>query len=286
MNKLKYESIPLNLLIKNYEPIQFTLGHYTYSDKYTPPTGNQSHGSYILYITTGGISNQGQLNTASIQLRQHAETVMMLFKYITGTSLFHTQEGIDLRRKRFLIAGECPDGWTSNYTELNNLLDKNAFHLQIISTPSRPYAQISLTPLHELQIMLKQYNKIDATTRYLMQLNYEADVASDMIRCLVYGKVIEMIDAIHPLSGNNDRRIEEYYDGMQETFQGMTIKDLMGLANTRADTRHYAKQKGEVKAHPFLTYEELGIYGPLIDNLAINEVRLRFGLPLVLLVST
>ena len=117
-----------------------------------------------------------------------------------------------------------------------------------------------------------------------MQLNYEADVASNMIQCLVYGKVLEIIDAIHPLRpGKEDKRIEEFYDGMQALFKGKTIKDLMGLANSRADARHYASQKGNIKAHPFLTYEELGIYWPLIDNLAINEVRMNFELqPIVL----
>ena len=57
----------------------------------------------------------------------------------------------------------------------------------------------------------------------------------------------------------------------------------MNWANNRADPRHYAAQKKTVKAHPFLSYEELGIYEPLIDNLAFNEVRTSFGLfPVVL----
>ena len=70
---------------------------------------------------------------------------------------------------------------------------------------------------------------------------------------------------------------------MQELYKGVTIKDLMNLANNRADTRHYVAQKKNVKAHPFLSYDELGIYEPLIDNLAINEVRRHFDLLPVLL---
>lgn len=121
--------------------------------------------------------------------------------------------------------------------------------------------------------------------RYLMRLNYEAELASEMTRSLVYGKVLEIIDAIHPLpkGSKKDKRIEEYYPCMQELFNGITIKDLMNWANNRADTRHYVAQKKNVKAHPFLSYEELGIYEPLIDNLAFNEVRTSFGLfPVVL----
>ncbi len=145
------------------------------------------------------------------------------------------------------------------------------------------YAQILKSPLSELKVILENYNSLDSNIKYLMRLNYEADAASDTIRCLVYGKVLEILDALHPLHGKSDKRIEEYYKGMEDVYGTVTIKDLMGLANNRADTRHYVARKGDVKSHPFLTFEELGVYGPLIDNLAINEVRRQFGLEMVLL---
>ena len=284
MNELVYESIPLNLLIRKYKPFQFEYCGYTYSDKYIPPKEKQKYGSYVLKISTGEMTEQSQLNGYSMKLRQHVEFVTMLFKYITGASLFKDEDGIDLRRKRVLVAGECPEGWSSNYNELNDLLDHNTFRIGPIHMFLKPYAQILISPLYELQLILMRYDRVNETIRYLMHLNYEADVASKMIRCLVYGKVLEIIDAIHPLQpGKKDNRIEKYYDGMQEMFQGMTIKDLMGLANNRADTRHYAAQKNNIIAHPFLTYEELGRYEVLIDNLAINEVRINFGLPTILL---
>jgi len=283
MNKLIYETIPLNLLIKRYEPIQFEFLGYTYSDEYVPPKENQKYGSYVLKISTSEIKDQRQLNSTSMKLRQHAEFVTMLFKYVSGASLFKDDDGIDLHRQRILVAGECPEGWSSNYNQLTDLLDRNPFRIGPIRMSSRPYVQILISPLYELQLILKQYNRVSETIRYLMRLNYEAGIASEMIRSLVYGKVLEIIDAIHPLKGKKDNRIEEHYPFMQEHFKGKTIKDLMCLANTRADTRHYVAQKDNVKAHPFLSYEELGVYEPLIDNLAINEVRINFGLLPVLL---
>ena len=285
MNELIYESIPLNLFIRKYDPIQFTHGGYTYSDNYTPPKDKQKYGAYVLKISTGEITEQRQLNGISMKLRQHAEFVTMLFKYVTGASLFKEEDSIDLHRKRVIFAGECPDGWSSNYNELNKLLDRNPIQMGVRRMPSKPYAQISISPLYELQLILKQYNRVPDAIRYLMRLNYEADLASEMTRSLVYGKVLEIIDAIHPLpkGSKKDKRIEEYYPCMQELFNGITIKDLMNWANNRADTRHYAAQKKNVKAHPFLSYEELGIYEPLIDNLALNEVRKSFDLlPVVL----
>lgn len=155
MNELRYESIPLNLLIKNYEPIQFTLGEYAYSDKYTPPKGNQSHGSYILCISTGEMTEQGQLSGASIRLMEHAELVKMILKYVTGACLFHSEDAFDLKRKKFLVSGMCANGWKSNYEELNKVLDHNPIRIKLCNEPSRPYSQIPLSPLHELQIVLK-----------------------------------------------------------------------------------------------------------------------------------
>lgn len=286
MNELVYESIPLNLLIKQYEPIQFEYGKYTYSDKYIPPKEKQQYGSYVLRISTKEISEQKQLNSISMDLRLHAEFVTMLFKYVTGASLFKENDGIDLHRQRIIVAGECPDGWSSNYKELNDLLDHNTFRIGPIQTSFKSYTQILISPLYELQLILNQYNRVPEVIRYLMRLNYEAEMASEMIRSLVYGKVLEIIDAIHPLpkgKSKKDNRIEEYYNGMQELYEGITIKDLMNLANNRADTRHYAAQKENVIAHPFLSYDELGIYEPLIDNIAMNEVRKSFGLLPVIL---
>ncbi len=285
MNELIYESIPLNLLIQKYEPLQFEYGGYTFSDKYIPPKEKQKYGSYILKIATGEMTESRQLNGSSVKLSQMSELVTMLFKYITGASIFFDQDGIDLRRSRVLLAGECPAGWSSNFEELSASLSTSPIFFGVPRLLLKPNIQIPLSPLYELRIMLLQYWKLDSTTQYLMRLNYEADLASNIIRGMAYGKVLEIIDAIHPLPkgrGKNDTRIEEYYGGIQELFKGKTIKNLMDLANNRADTRHYVAQKDDVKPHPFMNYDELGEYGPLIDMLAINEVRMKFGLPMMI----
>jgi hypothetical protein len=286
MNELIYESIPLNLLIEKYEPHQFEFGGYTFSDKYIPPKEKQKYGSYILKIATGEMTELRQLNGCSVKLSQMSELVTMLFKYITGTSIFFDQDGIDLRRKRVLLAGECPAGWSSNFEELCASFSTGPIFIGVPHLLLKPNVQMLLSPLYELHIMLLQYWKLDATTQYLMRLNYEADLASNIIRGMAYGKVLEIINAIHPMPkgrGKKDTRIEEFYGEIKELFKGKTIKKLMDLANNRADTRHYvAHNKDNVEPHPFMNYDELGEYGPLIDMLAINEVRMSFGLPIML----
>lgn len=282
-NQLKYESIPLNLLIRDYRPLCFTSGKYTYSDSYIHPTDNRNHGVYKIFIETEELDSQGQLNKEFNALHLHAEDIKIFMKYISGTCLFNVVNSYNQHRMRFLMAGDCPDGWTSNYDEINERLNTNKIKIKISSESPRPYAQLPYSPLMELQTILSKYAALDNNIKYLMRLNYEADAASDTIRCLVYGKVLEIIDALHPYHGRTDNRIHEFYPDLQSIFGNMTIKKLRELANNRADTRHYIAEKVGVKSHPFLTYEEIGEYTSLIDNLAINEVRRQFGLEMVLL---
>ena len=281
---LIYQSIPLNLLIRDYEPISFEFNGHIFSDSYIPPkNSNSSHGEYRLFIKTKELEDTAQLNSISLELYSLAENIQVYLKYITGTAIFITPQSFDIHRKRFISANRSPEGWSSNYDDIEERLDINQYKFKISPLIPSVYAQILKSPLFELKVILENYNSLDSNIKYLMRLNYEADAASDTIRCLVYGKVLEILDALHPLHGKSDKRIEEYYKGMEDVYGKVTIKDLMGLANYRADTRHYVARKGDVKSHPFLTFEELGVYGPLIDNLAINEVRRQFGLEMVLL---
>ena len=281
---LIYQSIPLNLLIRDYEPISFEFNGHIFFDSYIPPkNSNSSHGEYRLFIKTKELEDTAQLNSISLELYSLAENIQVYLKYITGTAIFITPQSFDIHRKRFISANSSPEGWSSNYDDIEERLDINQYKFKISPLIPSVYAQILKSPLFELKVILENYNSLDSNIKYLMRLNYEADAASDTIRCLVYGKVLEILDALHPLHGKSDKRIEEYYKGMEDVYGKVTIKDLMGLANYRADTRHYVARKGDVKSHPFLTFEELGVYGPLIDNLAINEVRRQFGLEMVLL---
>ena len=281
---LIYQSIPLNLLIRDYEPISFEFNGHIFYDSYIPPkNSNSSHGEYRLFIKTKELEDTAQLNSISLELYSLAENIQVYLKYITGTAIFITPQSFDIHRKRFISANSSPEGWSSNYDDIEERLDINQYKFKISPLIPSVYAQILKSPLFELKVILENYNSLDSNIKYLMRLNYEADAASDSIRCLVYGKVLEIIDALHPYHGRTDNRIHEFYPDLQSIFGNMTIKKLRELANNRADTRHYVARKGDVKSHPFLTFEELGVYGPLIDNLAINEVRRQFGLEMVLL---
>lgn len=282
MAKLILKSNSLDLRIETYEQITFKHGNFVYYDTYMQPELNRINGKYVIYVETPDINVARDLNRISIELNVHVEMIMVFFKYITGACLFSAAaESFDMRRKRFICANRCPDGWSSNYDEVEEILNDNPSKIRVKLMQGVRYAHISESPLKELKMMLEKYDSINPNIKYLMRLNYEADLASDNTRCLVYGKVLEIIDALHPYHGRTDNRIHEFYPDLQSIFGNMTIKKLMELANNRADTRHYIAEKVGVKSHPFLTYEEIGEYTSLIDNLAINEVRRQFGLPMV-----
>jgi hypothetical protein len=284
-NILTYQSIPLSLQIDNYSDMRFEYNGYLYYDSFVPAQSNFIHDTYTLFVATKELMNMSDLNKTSIALYSHVENIKMFVKYITGANMFTTPRSFDRHRKCFICANQCSEGWVSNYEDIKERLDKNKYQIKVSPMHSNMYAKIPDSPLKELKIILKNYDSLDRNIKYLMRLNYEADMASDFTRNLIYGKVLEIIDALHPLHGGKDRRIEEFYGGSESLYGDMTIKKLMGLANNRAETRHYVAKKGEIVPHESLTYEELGVYAPLIDNLAINEVRMRLDLPMVTVIE-
>ncbi len=61
---LIYQSIPLNLLIRDYEPISFEFNGHIFYDSYIPPkNSNSSHGEYRLFIKTKELEDTAQLNS-------------------------------------------------------------------------------------------------------------------------------------------------------------------------------------------------------------------------------
>ncbi len=60
---------------------------------------------------------------------------------------------------------------------------------------------------------------------------------------LIIGKVIDMIKWLYPLNHRTDRRINNLFPELFPFFGETTIKDLLGIANTRKEkdiTMHQA----------------------------------------------
>lgn len=91
------------------------------------------------------------------------------------------------------------------------------------------------------------------------------------------GKLVDMINWLYPLNHRIDRRIKEIFPELIPFFGDTTIKDLMGIANSRKETRHY--NASPQLPHPTLTNQEAELYFQRIDILALDIVRIRLGLP-------
>ena len=131
----------------------------------------------------------------------------------------------------------------------------------------------------ELHIALNNYDSLDEGIKDLMAVHNSA-VESDERACyLIMGKLIDMINWLYPLKQKHrlDRRIKETFPELIPFFGDTTIKDLMGIANSRKETRHY--NASPQSPHPALTNREAILYFQRIDILALDIVRIRLGLP-------
>lgn len=286
--KLFCWSVPLRVLIEKYKGIGFKIEvkgeSFTIFDEYALPEKNKSYGEYKIVIATDGITDPSELNKRSITLQKLTEELTMMMKYATGAVLFSKTIGMDRHRRRLLLAGASTEGWNSNYKEVDRKLRTGKdLYLEIELEPSYAHVQLEESPLIALQTIFRKYFLLDENIRYLMNLNYEADMATPALRYMAYGKVLEIINVLYPLEGKTDKRIAQNFPELQEMYGEITIKRLFDWANNRAESRHYIAEKATGKPHPSFTYEELGTYGSLIDNLAINVIRRAVGLmPIVM----
>lgn len=90
-----------------------------------------------------------------------------------------------------------------------------------------------------------------------------------------------MINYLYPPSKSNphnDKRILEYFPELQPFFNDTSIRDLMGVANGRKETRHYENKKTGAPHRSIIWYEAEQFY-QRIDVLALSIVRNKLGLP-------
>lgn len=130
--------------------------------------------------------------------------------------------------------------------------------------------------LSELHLALNNYDSLDEEIKDLIAVHNSA-VESDERACyLVMGKVIDMINWLYPLNNRTDRRNKDLFQELLPFFEETIIKDLLGIANTRKETRHY--EASSKSPHPALTNQETELYFQRIDVLALDIGRIKLGL--------
>ena len=266
-----YRSKPMPIHIDEYEQKCFEYDKWIISDDYKELKYSYE---YRIIVSVKGTIND--LTYDSMLTSSFVEKLTMLLKYVLGISLNSPHGQIFHKRARIIDNRDIPKGWEANISEIDTYLMKTlSSFVRVVPIPTHGHLKTSV--LDELNIALKNYDTLDEKIKDLIALHNSA-VESDERACyLIMGKLIDMINWLYPLEHRTDRRIKDIFPELIPFFGDTTIKDLMGIANSRKETRHYSKSSQS--PHPALTSQEAESYFLRIDVLAIDIVRIKLGLP-------
>ena len=256
--RLIYTSNPLSLVIANYEPMSFEYNGWIVSDEYACNEKYPIDSEYRIVISSQDIESKEELRETASQGRYVTELITKMLPYVTFVSLnepLHT----NLSRTRFIINTTKPlSGWNNNYEEIETELgknDDNPLKVKVTLMPTTHWVRMHKSPMEELKIVLENYNELSDTYRFLIFLHNSIVKSEDNNRYMLIGKALEIVNAIYPYQrGRQDRRIQENHPELLPFFEGTTLKDLIGLSNSRQESRHYMRNLKD--SHPRLTEEE------------------------------
>lgn len=256
--RLIYTSNPLSLVIANYEPMSFEYNGWIVSDEYACNEKYPIDSEYRIVISSQDIESKEDLRETASQGRYVTELITKMLPYVTFVSLnepLHT----NLSRTRFIINTTKPlSGWNNNYEEIETELgknDDNPLKVKVTLMPTTHWVRMHKSPMEELKIVLENYNSLSDSYKFLIFLHNAIKESEDINRYMLIGKALEIVNAIYPYqSGRPDRRIQENHPELLPFFEGTTLKDLIGLSNSRQESRHYMRNLKD--SHPRLTEEE------------------------------
>ena len=271
-----YKSKPMPIHIDEYEHNSFEYDKWIISDDYRELKPGYEY--RIIVSTKGTIKDYNDLTYDSILASGFVEKLTMLLKYVLGISLNSPYNQIFRKRIRAIDFREIPKGWEANIAEIDTyLMETLPSFARAVPIPTNGNMKTSI--LDELHIALNNYDSLDEEIKDLIAVHNSA-IESDERACyLIMGKLIDMINWLYPLKHRLDRRIKETFPELIPFFGDTTIKDLMGIANSRKETRHY--NASPQSPHPALTNQEAELYFQRIDILALDIVRIRLVLPII-----
>ena len=275
--KLIYKSEAFPITIEDYVNNSINYDQWVISDEYTKVAiGNEYR---IVVTSVADVQDHNDLTLLAIQTSTFVERLTMLLKYVVGISVNSPHKQLTYRCVRGIDIREMPKGWGSNIDEIDSFLMKTlSSHISVTVFPNN--ADMPSSALAELQTALNNYDTLDEEIKDLIALHNSA-VESDERSCfLIMSKVIDMINYLYPLDKSHhkqDKRIIKYFPELLPFFTDTSIKDLMGIANSRKETRHYDNKRGI--PHYSLAGHEAEQFFQRIDVLALSIVRKKLGLP-------
>lgn len=270
---LVYKSKPLPIHIDEYANSSFEYDKWIISDDYKVLKYNSEY--RIIISTKEPIKDYNDFTFKCVLTSNFVEKLTMLLKYAIGVSLNSPHNQISHKRMRVIDHREIPKGWEANIAAVDtHLMETLSAFARAVTIPTNGHMTTSALP--ELHLALNNYDYLDKEIKDLIAVHNSA-VESDERACyLIMGKVIDMINWLYPLNHRTDRRIKDLFPELLPFFGATTIKDLLGIANTRKETRHY--DASSKSPHPALTDQEAELYFQRIDVLALDIVRIKLGL--------
>lgn len=279
-NSLITYSKEIYIDLHNYHKGHATFQGYTLSDDYVRPD-KIDHGRYRIIIESPIIKDEEDLYQAVEKTREITRTITLLAKCVFGEAINTPENTVDSFTKRILFPGEMPSGWESNYATLKEMLDKDkTVRIRAVGTP-RHYFVLEKSPFEDIAKALKGFNKLSEPMKDLLVIMNDVDLITDSSRYMLLGKALEIVDAMKPLKlkrQEQDNRICDLFPEIADKFNGMTLKALKGLSNTRKESRHYIYDKTNIIPHQGMTYGERKDFYYYSTLLCLNLIRKALGL--------
>ena len=277
---LSFISDSMDVGIKNYTERKFEYDKWIVSDKYVVNEKKLHLSKYSLVITSPVVRTKEDLDDYRIKGEKVVNRITH-FIPICGLPSLNSPKYVSFFSDVSIIDyANSPKGWKTDYNELREKFNtqKTRFTITTSFGGVRHYSIIENSPLEDLETIMDNYDSIGEETKYLIFLNNAILSSSDDNVYMIIGKALEIINAMYPLNGKKDNRIRDYFPELEDVYKGHSIKELMGLSNTRKETRHYIKDKTLVIPHESLSKEEGSLLFKFSTNLILNAIRDRFGL--------
>lgn len=279
---------PIMIKIDKYQKLDFCFNGYHIFDYYDPPLRNKQedpfsqktdfYGRYSISIESACIVDIKDLSRAVKESNDLAKTITLIAKCFLGQALNTPPQYYDSNVIEYDQAEDPIDGWESNHSSVRMHLHKNGkCIITSIHAVSERFFQCTESPFAGLEKALIAYSSMSQTSKDLLLIINDVDIVSPSSRFMLLGKAIEIVDSLYPLAGlnNYDTRIRTLFPDIADSFKGVTIKNLRGLANSRKETRHYIDKHRVV--HPEMTDDERRNYYECTNLLCINVVRKELG---------
>ncbi len=278
MNKaiLRYESEPNNYEIHcEDDPHQAEIDGLTIYEKFSlierPRFIPPYLGNYQIIIQTE-VNNSQELQLKHFDIKAIIREIDRSWIYVSGHPLIRSSHGF-LGPYLDFPDGKI-DGWTSNYREAEKEVSGViAFHERMHRTSFQYW------PLDEAIGVLKAYRDSQDDIKALVDLHFFSHKAEDSYSSLLFlSKAMELVREILP--GKTDEDKEKRLPIEFRSKINISLHDVMGLANTRFESRHIFDRKSRTLLEKF-DKSEINAYKYNTDLFIRYVVCQNFSIPLI-----